>query len=130
MIITASVIIMWNDKTDMYFRQYGKDLLIFMIQASLMCCALMWVCRSIHILYLKNLFCIFGRYSIIAMALNVATNLYARRVYEFVGRRIGVNLRWVEYPLLFISLAFYFLVILLYQKLVAKNGKFSILTGK
>ena len=130
MIITASVIIMWNDKTDMYFRQYGKDLLIFMIQASLMCCALMWVCRSIHILYLKNLFCIFGRYSIIAMALNVATNLYARRVYEFVGRRIGVNLRWVEYPLLFISLAFYFLVILLYQKLVAKNEKFSILTGK
>lgn len=130
MIMAASVIIMWNDKIDMYFRQYGKDLLIFIIQASLMCCALMWICRSMHTLYLKNLFCIFGRYSIIVMALNVATNLYARRVYDYVGRRIGANLHWVEYPLLFISLAFYFLVILLYQKLVAENEKFSILTGR
>ena len=130
MIIAASVIIMWNDKVDMYFRQYGKDLLIFIIQAALMCYALMWICRSMHTLYLKNLFCTFGRYSIIVMALNVVTNSYARRVYGFVGRRIGVDLHWVEYPLLFISLAFYFLVILLYQKLVEKNNKFSILTGK
>ena len=130
MIIIASVIIMWNDKIDMVFRQYGKDLLIFMVQATSMCCALMWICRSLHTLYLKNLFCTFGRYSIIVMALNVATNLYARRVYNYVGRRIGFDLHWVEYPLLFISLAFYFLVILLYQKLVAKNVKLSILTGK
>ena len=130
MIIAASMIIMWNGNTDMYFRQYGKDLLIFIFQVALMSCALMWICRSMHTLYLKDLFCTFGRYSIIVMALNVATNLYARRVYEFAGRRIGVNLSWVEYPLLFISLAFYFLVILLYQKLAAKNKKFSILTGR
>ena len=130
MIITASVIIMWNEKIDMYFRQYGKDLLIFLIQAALMCCALMWICRSMHTLYLKNLFCIFGRYSINVMALNVATNSYARRIYDFAGRRIEADLRWVEYPLLFISLAFYFLVIMIYQKLVSKNRKFSILAGK
>ena len=130
MIITASVIIMWNENIDMYTRKYGKDLLIFLIQAAWMCCALMWICRSMHTLYLKNLFCTFGRYSIIVMALNFATNSYARRVYGFVGRRIGADLSWVEYPLLFISLAFYFLAILIYQKLVSKNEKFSILTGK
>ena len=64
MIIISSVIIMWNDKIDMYFRQYGKDLLLFILQAALMCFSFMWICRSIHSLYLKDLFCIFGRYSI------------------------------------------------------------------
>ena len=53
MIIISSVIIMWNDKIDMFFRQYGKDLLILLIQAVLMCCALMWICRSMHSFHLK-----------------------------------------------------------------------------
>ena len=130
MIIISSVIIMWNDKIDMYFRQYGKDLLLFIMQAALMCFSFMWICRSMHSLYLKNLLCIFGRHSIIVMGLNVAVNIYARSFYAIIGSRTGVDLHWVEYPLLLISIVFYLLVILLYQKLVSKNSRLRILTGK
>jgi len=130
MIIISSVIIMWNDKIDMHFRQYGKDPLLFIIQAVMMCFSFMWICRSMHTLYLKDLFCIFGKYSIIVMGLNVAVNIYARRIYNSIGSRAGVDLHWTEYPLLLISIVFYLLVILLYQKLVSKNSRFSILTGK
>ena len=130
MIIISSVIIMWNDKIDMFFRQYGKDVLLFIIQAALMCFSFMWICRSMHSFHLKNLFCNLGRYSIIVMGLNVAVNSYARRLYNSIGSRAGINLHWVEYPLLLISIVFYYLVILLYQKLVSKNSRFSILIGK
>lgn len=130
MIIISSAIIMLNGSKDIYYRSYGYDLIVFMVCSIMMGYSFMWICKSMNALYFKRVICKLGIYSIIAMGLNYSINRYARAVYQIADKLTGINMNWVEYPLTIINIAICLLAIFVYQKLVAKNKRFSILIGK
>ena len=130
MILVSSVIILLNGSKDIYYRNYGYDLTLFMIAAVMISYAFMWICKSMHALYGKSIVCTLGVYSIIAMALNYSINRYTRGAYQIIEQLTGLGMQWVEYPLFIINIAISLLAVLIYQKLVSRNQKYRILIGK
>ena len=130
MILVSSVMILLNGSKDIYYRNYGHDLTLFMIAAVMISYAFMWICKSMHALYGKSIVCTLGVYSIIAMALNYSINRYTRGAYQIIEQLTGLGMQWVEYPLFIINIAISLLAVLIYQKLVSRNQKYRILIGK
>ena len=130
MILVSSAIIMLNGSKDIYYRRYGYHLLVFMVGSVMMGYSFMWMCKSMKSLYYKNIACKLGIYSIIAMALNYSINRYTRGAYQVIDKLTGINMHWVEYPLTIINIAICLFVIYIFQKLVSKNKRLSILIGK
>ena len=130
MFIGSSVLIMITGFKDLYYRLYGTDLTLYMISAAIMCYTVIWTCKSFKTLYLKTIICSLGMYSVIAMALNYSINRYVRAAYQTVSNLSGINLDWMEYPLILINIVICLAAIAGYRKLATKHQGIRVFIGR
>lgn len=126
----STAIIMLNGQTDIYYRQYGFDLIVFIIGAIMMCFIFMRLFKSMKTVCSLRVSINLGYYSIIAMALNYSINSFYRLIYMSVSSIMGINLSWIEYPLTITNILLCMLFISIYQSLEKKNHRISILLGR
>lgn len=130
LMILSSVVILSNGRANIYYRNYGNNLLIFIFGSILMSYSFMWLCKSTGKLYFNRIICNLGTYSIIPMGLNYTINIYTRGIYQILGKISGIDMHWVEYILIIINIAICMIVIGFYKKLVLRDKKFQVLVGR
>lgn len=126
----SSIVILLNGSVDMYYRRYGKDLLVFIIASLLMCYSLIVLCKRARKLFHSKSVCSLGKFSIIVIGLNYTINRYTRLIYQILGKVIGWDLGWMEYFLPLTNLLICLFVISIYNKIWSRNKRFGILLGK
>jgi hypothetical protein len=129
--ILSSTTIMLNGSVNMYYREYGHDIIIFLFSSIIMSYSFMWLCKSKKTFHLRNIVTKLGVFSIIPMGLNYSINRCVKAIMIIVNKITGFNMNWVEYLLIILlNIVVSILAIYIFKRLIKKNKKISILIGK
>ncbi len=129
LIVISSIMILLNDRIDIYYRKYG-NILVFIIAVSLMIYSVMWLHKNRNFYIFKDMVIRLGSYSVIPIGLNYSINIYTRNIVKTITGKSGSEILWLEYLLPAINLVIIFGAIYVFMRLVKKNRKWSVLIGR
>lgn len=131
--VIATAIILYNSRNgyiSMYYRYYS-NMILFLLGASLMSYVMMFLCKNYNFKFIKPLFSLFGRYSIIVLGLNYSINRYVSAIvkvgFKLAGMKVQ-NVNWLVLTVINILICLF--AIKVFIKLASKFPKLNILVGK